>query len=492
MGNKKRRLIILLVAIVVGVLAASVGVMAAFGVFKSDKVKAFELLMQAPQKLSQTSTGDYLGTGDMNKAMLERGMDVSMKVSHVKVNGEGEEEFASLLGKLQFDLGIQLDVKNQKGRMNLCAGAEESNISLQTYASLADTKVSIAAPELLANKVFTLAAKEDTKKDEVQKIQNFVEQFSKLKEDFNKYIEEQGNSVYEGIVCEAIKGGYRLTIPKDVTNDFLNSLSDFAEEKKESIEVLEELCKIEKGSIATELKKILPQLTADTTDFSFDVFGDRGILTGLKAVLKDKSLAEVIFTINFSEKENQFSRNLAFSVVQDGNTLAKAELKCNSVTGNTCKEDISCKATGENGVVLVDMQAIMEIEKATNAMKLTMSREIENSKMKMTANGSIKNLEKGKCVTFQYDDINVKNESLDGTQEYSLSAEITEGVLDGEVLALKGEEVAINDELINSFDEKYGQEMMLSFYTILAKWGVDPTTLLGSQDGEEESFGGAV
>lgn len=475
--KKNGKLIALIIAIVVVVLGASAGVMFAFGVFKSDKAKAFELLKQAPQKISETSANEYMGAQDMTKAMFERGMDMSLKYSDMKVSGVEENQLADVLAKLQFDMGLQLDVKNQKGRINLGAGAEGSTISLQAYASLADKKVSLAAPELLANKVFTLESKEDTDNQQLQKIYDLMEQLSELKEDFDDYMEEQGDSLYEGITCEKIAQGYRLTIPKDVTNDVINSFSDFVQEQKACVEILEELCGAEKGSVDAALKEILPQLTAGTADFSFDVLGEKGKLTGLKANVKDKSGVDVTCNATFAEDGDKSSMNLSITVVNGGQTLAKVEMKRDSVEGDRCKDTVAYKVTGANEAVMMDTNSTIEIDKATNAFTMTGSSHAEDADSEVTAKGSIKNLEKGKCVTYQFDELKIKTESLLGTQEFSCAAEITESVLDGEIVAPKGEEIAINEELMQTFAEKYGQEATLSLFTTLSKWGINMNDL---------------
>ena len=107
--------------------------------------------------------------------------------------------------------------------------------------------------------------------------------------------------------------------------------------------------------------------------------------------------------------------------------------------------------------------------------------------MNMTAEGSVKNLEKGKCVTMQYDRMHIVQEADGEKMEYSLSADVTEGVLDSEVLPLKGEEVPINQELTQSFSQKYGQEAVMSLFTILSKWGVDLSGLYN-----QGMLGGAI
>lgn len=477
--KKNAKLIALIIAIVVVVLGTSAGVMYAFGVFKSDKARAFELLKQAPQKIGQSASGEYIGAQDMTEAMLERGVDFSMKYSNMQMDGVQPKQVTDILAKLQFELGMQMDFKNHKGRINLGAGQNGNDVSLQTYASLDDKKVCFAAPELLANKVFTLEAKEESSEQKIQKVQDFLKQLPELKDDFEDYIEEQGDAVYKGITCEKTEGGYRLTIPRDVTNDALQSLSDFTVNQKDCLGMLEELCGVQKGSLNASLNKILPQLKEGTADLTFDVLGEQGKLTGLKVTIKDKSGVAVACDVAFAGEKEQSSMNLTISITNNGQAYAKVEMKRTSEMGTHCKDAISFQVTGENEEVLMDSQTTMEIDTATKAVVVTANSAVEDDKSEMTAKGSIKNLEKGKCVTYQFDEMKTKTESLMGTQEVSFAAELTEGVLDGDIAAPQGEEVAINKELIKNFAAKYGQELMLSYFTILNKWGIDMNFMKG-------------
>ena len=61
--KKNVKVIVLIVAIAVVLIGTSAGVMFAFGVFSSDKAKAFDLLKQAPEKMMYTSSGEYIEIG---------------------------------------------------------------------------------------------------------------------------------------------------------------------------------------------------------------------------------------------------------------------------------------------------------------------------------------------------------------------------------------------------------------------------------------------
>lgn len=485
--KKNKKLVVLVIAIVAAIVGISFGAMAALGMFQSNKTKAFELLKQTPDKICETSTGEYFGTSDMVKAMLDSGVDTSVKIYNLKMDAGLEKEVAAVLSKLQMDIGFQLDMKNKKGRMNLSTGVDDNNISLQAYASLEDQKAAIAVPELIANKVFTLGADEDSKKDNSQKMQEAAKQFSQLKDDLSKFIDEQGEAVYDGITCEKIDKGYRLTVSKEVIQQFFNSLSGFAEGEQAVLDTVENLCKVQKGTIAKAVKEAASDLSSGAENFSFDVLGEGDELTGLKAVIKGKNESEICCDISFSEESGEFHKNFTVSVAQKGKTAVKAQMQYTGTSGDSCKETAAYHVTDAEGSTLLNMKTVTELEKATNKLNVKIDQEQDGIRMNMTAEGSVKNLEKGKCVTMQYDRMHIVQEADGEKMEYSLSADVTEGVLDSEVLPLKGEEVPINQELTQSFSQKYGQEAVMSLFTILSKWGVDLSGLYN-----QGMLGGAI
>lgn len=480
--KKNVKVIVLIVAIAVVLIGTSAGVMFAFGVFSSDKTKAFDLLKQAPEKMMYTSSGEYIGSTEMTKRMLEHGMNLDVKYSNLQMSGlpETSNGIMSVIAKMEIDLGVQFDMENQKGRFNFGAGANGSNINLQAYASLPEKKLAVAVPELLKDKVFTLTADKNSGQGQIQKVQDALKQVSELKESFDEYLEEQGEEVYNGTVCEKVDNGYRLTIPKNVTNDVINSLLTYVEEQKAGVEALENALGVEKGSIASALKQIVPELTKSTADFMFDVYGERGKITGLKADIKGASGTEIAFDMTFAENKNQSSMSVAMVVKNNGQNLGKLEMKRNSTEDERCEDSISYKVSDMDGEALMDCQSTITLDKSTKAVTIKGSSKSLDAEAEVSAKGSIKNLDKGKCVTYQLDEMKTKANSPDGSQEFTCSAELTQGVLDSEITAPKGEEIPINQELIQTFSTKYGQQVMLSFLDIMSKWGINLNELMNS------------
>lgn len=478
---KRTSLVALIVAIVIVVLGASAGVMYAFGAFSSDKGKAFELLKQLPEKISHSATDDYIGSSDMLGAMLDQGMDVSVKCSNIQMDGAVltliPESVTSVLSKLEFDFGAQLDFDNQKVRFDMGAEANDADLSLQSYASLADKKIALAAPGLIGGKVFTLTGSEDS--EQAKKVQEVIKHLTELKDSFREYIDKQGKSVYDGITCETIENGYCLTIPKDVIDSMINSLSEYVKEQKDSIEPLEEILSIEKGTFAKTLDDTLPQLTSDTTDFSFELYEDQGKLTGLKADIKGGSENEILTcNLEFTENGNQSSVTFTADMKDSSGQSAGSKIEINreGTDGDICEDKLTYKVV--DGKNVMDSYSTITINKSTNELTVSGGSSLDDVKTEFSAKGSIKNLTKGKCVTYQFDQYEITEEIFSQTVlKMSAALEVTAGVLDGEVTAPQGEEVKIDQELINTFKDKYVQEMSLSFVTIMTKWGIDLNAL---------------
>lgn len=72
MVKSKKTRIILLVAIVAMAAALTAGIMALAGVFHSDKAEAVKLLAQMRERLSWSSTSEYVGADEITGNLLDR------------------------------------------------------------------------------------------------------------------------------------------------------------------------------------------------------------------------------------------------------------------------------------------------------------------------------------------------------------------------------------------------------------------------------------
>lgn len=109
--KSKGKLIALIIAIVVVVGVVTTGiVLAATGtLFGSTKEKAFDLLKQAPEKMTQSAVSKQLGLDELSKAMLEKGMDINYKIKDIQSSDSSVD-----LSGMEMGAGLSLDVNNKK------------------------------------------------------------------------------------------------------------------------------------------------------------------------------------------------------------------------------------------------------------------------------------------------------------------------------------------------------------------------------------------
>ena len=88
--KSKGKIIALICSLVVVVGLATTGIVLAAtgalsGLFGSDKEKAFELLAQTPEKMSESALNEQLGTKELYKAMCEKGMNFGYKMTDINL-----------------------------------------------------------------------------------------------------------------------------------------------------------------------------------------------------------------------------------------------------------------------------------------------------------------------------------------------------------------------------------------------------------------------
>ena len=90
-------------------------VLAATGtLFGSTKKKAFDLLKQAPEKMTQSAVSKQLGLDELSKAMLEKGMDINYKIKDIQSSDSSVD-----LSGMEMGAGLSLDVNNKKASARL-------------------------------------------------------------------------------------------------------------------------------------------------------------------------------------------------------------------------------------------------------------------------------------------------------------------------------------------------------------------------------------
>lgn len=472
--KSKGKLIALICSLVVVVGLVTTGiVLAATGVFSgSGKKEAFDLLAQAPEKLTSSAMNEQLGVAELYEAMFEKGMDLDFKLSDVKTSGEGTD-----LTDFSIDFGAQIDLANKKAGGKFSMGKEGANLSGELYASLEEKKIAFSLPELIKGKVFTMTANDAESKDALESVSAVLAVLPDLQKSFGEYMKEQGDALYEETECTSISNGYRLTIKKESMDEALNQLRTCINEQQDSIGTIEEKLGMSKGTISAAVSMMIPSLTTYTKDFTFEVYGEDGELTGLSTNIKVEDV-ECKISATCNENGDQSEANVTIDLLQNGTSAGTVVYTGSSKKGDVC-EDVRKVTVSASGSELAAYETRETLDvKNNNAFEMHTSANVEGKDvMTMTANGSIKNLEPGKCMTLQYDEVNMEQNSYGSNTSMSYKMEATLAVLDGGVKAVSGEEVAVTPDNIDKVLDSYTKEVEKNMSAIVKKWGINPKGL---------------
>ena len=147
--KSKGKLIALIIAIVVvvGVVATGIVLAATGTLFGSTKEKAFDLLKQAPEKMTQSAVSKQLGLDELSKAMLEKGMDINYKIKDIQSSDSSVD-----LSGMEMGAGLSLDVNNKKASAKIALSKDGSQLSAEAYGSLEEKKAALQHPIMRARK----------------------------------------------------------------------------------------------------------------------------------------------------------------------------------------------------------------------------------------------------------------------------------------------------------------------------------------------------
>lgn len=479
--KSKGKIIALICSLVVAVGLVTTGVVLAAtgalsGLFSSDKAKAFDLLAEVPGRMTYSATNDELGMDELITKMLEKGMDLDFKISDINVT-EGNTDISGV----SMNFGTQIDLANKKVGAKMSAGKKGTNLSAEGYASLDEKKVAFSLPELIPNKVFAMTANDAESQSVLTRISEVIALLPELQESFGEFIDEQGNVLYEGTECTSIPNGYRLMIPKATMDEVLTKLPTWVSGQQATIGTIEEKLGMSKGTISGAVGAMVPVLTTYTKDFTFEIYEQDGKLSGISTNIKIEDV-ECSISATFNENGEQQEVTANIELMQNGNSMGKAVYTILSKDGSICEDTRKFTVSdGKNELVSYDERTTLD-KKNNNAFEVNSSMKMNGIEiMSMTSNGNIKNLEKGKCVTMQYDEVKMEQQSLYGSKSVmSYAMEMTMAVLDGGVTMIPGEEVAVTPDTVESVLDSYKKEIMKNFTAILEKWGIKDTKGLTS------------
>lgn len=476
MENKKSKgkIIALICSLVVVVGLATTGfVLAATGALSGllgskDKDKAFDLLAQAPEKLVQSAVSEQLGVKELYGAMLEKGMDINYKMTDINL-----QDGAVNLSGMSMDMGLQLDLNKKKIGGKIGVGKNGSNLSAEGYASLDEKKAVFSLPELIPDKAFSFSANDTESQEAINGISAILAVLPDLQESFEDFVEDQGDALYESAECTKIDNGYRMTLTKAAMDETLNRFRDYVNGQTETFGMVEEKLGMSKGTISAAVSMMIPQLTSYTGDFTFEVYGNGDRLSGISTSIKAENV-DVKIRATFADNEGQKTANAEIEAMQSGISVGKVSYSLEGKKGDLCEDVMKLVASASGSELLsYELKETLDV-KNNNALTIHTSVNMEGENvMALDASGSVKNLEKGKCMTLHLDEIRLEqSETLGTSQSMTCGMEYTLAVLDGDLRMAAGEEVPVTPETMQSVLGQYETEAQKNLISVLGKWGL--------------------
>ena len=460
--KSKGKLIALIIAIVVVVGVVTTGiVLAATGtLFGSTKEKAFDLLKQAPEKMTQSAVSKQLGLDELSKAMLEKGMDINYKIKDIQSSDSSVD-----LSGMEMGAGLSLDVNNKKASAKIALSKDGSQLSAEAYGSLEEKKAAFSLPELIPNKTFSITASDNESQEALNSISAVLAVLPDLQETFSDFLEEQGDALYDSTECEKADNGYQIKITKVSLDEFVNKFRDYVSSQSETLGKIEEKLGMSKGTIASGVDIIV---TVEGTD---------GNLTGFKTSV---TVAGVKLDIRgaFVDNDAQNTANVELSLAQNGSSIGTVTYNLQGKKGDVCEDTIKM-VVSSMGTEIASTEVKESLDtKNNNALTMSASVKSYNSdEVKMSCSGSVKNLEKGKSITLDFKDVSV-DQSETGTNTFGM--EYSFAALDGEVKMPAGEEQVVTADTLQSTLTQYQSDVMTNLQNILGKWGISDISSLFS------------
>lgn len=462
-----KKIIIVIAAIIVVCAGGAAGVMAAMGVFRSDKADAMKLLAQAPERLSWTSTGEYVGDTELLKAMYEKGSKVDISLENLKIaevenaKGSDAKQMSEFFDGFKMGLSGNTDAA---GRFLMNIHAEKNSIPVNiNYFSDASNLGTfyLSAPEIIADKVFKVESGVSPAMSNLD-----MTMFQKFYIDATEFVQEEAVKVAEDISCDKMAdGGYEVTIPKDAVVKALEDTMPFMEGQAGIVNYINTLANNVEDNydFLAKMRGEIEEMKAQAKDISLLVYGNGKDLASIK--LADANDKDEVISLEFGGQKGDSTATLKFgSAEQTVSLTIKDEKKEKYATSfvlemsGDARGKISCTET------INPSDNSCEIE-----MAIDDSSETEDLyPITFTARGSVKDIKKGSYADYVLDDVVV---SQKGEEVCTMSMDIKVGVQDGEVKALEGKEVEIKDSDSDVFSS-YENEAYMALANIAIKWGL--------------------
>lgn len=283
--------------------------------------------------------------------------------------------------------------------------------------------------------------------------------------------------MYDSTECEKADNGYQIKITKVSLDEFVNKFRDYVSSQSETLGKIEEKLGMSKGTIASGVGMIVPQITSYTQDIIVTVEGTDGNLTGFKTSV---TVAGVKLDIHgaFVDNDAQNTANVELSLAQNGSSIGTVTYNLQGKKGDVCEDTIKM-VVSSMGTEIASTEVKESLDtKNNNALTMSASVKSYNSdEVKMSCSGSVKNLEKGKSITLDFKDVSV-DQSETGTNTFGM--EYSFAALDGEVKMPAGEEQVVTADTLQSTLTQYQSDVMTNLQNILGKWGISDISSLFS------------
>ncbi len=496
-----KKIIAVVIAVFVLLAGGTVGVMAATGVFRSDKTEAVELLAQVPERLSWSSVGEVIGNKNMVSAMYEKGSVTDVSVSDIKFSlpdTKDSKELNDFFEGFTATCSVQSDAEGHSGG-NIKLDKNNTPVNFNYFMDGSDGQMLYASmPEIINGKVFKLDMGEAAKKT------NFdVNTTRKFYADLAAFAMDEMGKMGDEITCDKMQdGGYQLTVAKESLDGMLDDAVEFMEGQTEMVDMINAIGTL--GGVYTgyelndaadgdenektddflaEMKKQVEEMKGETQDIWLQVYGKDGSITSVKLADPKGEDKDMVIALEFSGEKGDSTATLKIGDAEDTLTITKRDEK-----KELCTTGYSLELSGEENGKFTHSQSINPADN-TCEIKMDFDADIELDEedqelwdeeglpglgnifpLSLTAKGSVKDLKQGSYADYVLDDVTLTS---NGQDICTMAMDVKFGLLEGEVKPLEGEEVECKlDDDMSKLSESYSQEAWLAIFNIMAKWNL--------------------
>lgn len=480
MGKSKVVKGVLIVAAAGVIAALMTGILAIAGVFQSDKSKALELLMQAKDRMTWSSTDDYIGSQQLMQNMMQKGSSQDFAISNLEFDlGElfggdtggdmsglsGMFMFPSDLSKYEFDINTQYDAESGRTGSTIMLSKGDNTIGMT--GCVGDNEQWFSFPGLLDGKVFHMndTEKDGDTPDEGSRTFNQKNVYSLLS-DMKEFALSKGKSLSESMTCEKIKKrdlgdkgdtGYRLTISKE---DAEAAWQEFAQVLKKQTD-----------DLFPEIGESFAQRHV-LRDIEIRVYGKDDALCRIETAYPIDG-EENVFVLEFSGEKEEAKISFTWKPAEGDLFSFAAELT--DKAGEKCEKTFHLTIEEEKETVA---QITVSESLVTDTGDYEANGELkfgDTDPVKFSAHGSVKDLKPGTCVNYVFDDVSI---SVGDTEMVHMALKMKLASLEGNLEPPLGEMIEVSGENASEELEPYLEELQSNLQTAITKMDLPGSFLM--------------